>query len=194
MTLDIIVILIVLAALIVPPTVIVVMLARAWARHRVLQTGLRGIARVESLDYRYRSFLTGRTVWRLSLSVAPENGAPPFAARVLWGEPPGSSLFNTYQPLLVCYRDGAKPLVVLDEPAMAAAGLLRAEPHRVLAVIGRIALMIFIVMAVGSGLVAGIITSVSHASGQIEAEGARLGTWTLEPRRCHNGVHEVSSG
>jgi hypothetical protein len=190
--LDILIVLIVLAVLIVPPTVVVVMLMRAWVRHRVLQTGLRGIARVKSLDWRYRSFLSGRTVWRLSLSVAPENGAPPFTARVLWGEPPGSSLFNTYQPLLVRYRDGAKPLVVLDEPAMTAAGLLPTARHPVLAIIGRIALLIFIVLAAGSGLIMAVVTSAGrdHASGQIDAEGDRLGTWTLEAHSCHNGVHD----
>jgi hypothetical protein len=188
--LDIIITLILLAVLIVPPTLIVVMLVRAWGRHRVLQTGLRGVARVKALDYRYRSFLSGRTVYRLSLSVVPENGAPPFAARVLWGEPRGSGVFNTYQPLLVRYRDSAKPLVVLDEPGMAEAALLSPERHPVLRIVARVAFVIFVVLAVGSLAVMGIVTSVSKASGQIEAEGARLGTWTLEARRCSNGVHD----
>jgi hypothetical protein len=190
--LDILIVLIVLAVLIVPPTVVLVMLVRAWARHRVLQTGLRGIARVKALDWRYRSFLSGRTVWRLSLSVVPESGAPPFAARVLWGEPPPGLLFNTYQPLLVRYRDGSKPLVVLDEPGMTDAGLLPTARHPVLAIIGRIALLIFVVLAAGSGLVTAVITSAGrdHASGQIDAEGDQLGTWTLEAHSCRNGGHD----
>jgi hypothetical protein len=193
--LEILLALMMLAALIGPPTVVIVMLVvlplRAWARHRVLQTGLRGVARVESLDYRYRSLLSGRSVWRLSLSVAPENGAPPFAARLLWGEPPGAS-FYTSQPLLVRYRGGSKPRVVLDEPGMVAAGLLPPERHSVLAIIGRAALFILIALAASSGLVMAVITGAGRdrASGQIDADGARLGTWTLEAHRCRNGVHD----
>ena len=89
-----------LVVLIVLLTIVVIKLVRAWARHRVAQTGSPGIARVESCDLRSYSFVRYRPVYRLSLSVVPENGAPPFAAGALWAAPQPRGLLDT-RPLLV---------------------------------------------------------------------------------------------